>query len=235
MHPLGAFCFYKKVDNSGLFIYNIYINKLYFMNTNLFASTFEEASYKERLFFNRLNEIYQLFPKQDWHILQTSYTGSDVYDYLISNDNTYRRYIVEIKIREKTFEEGYIYQTSKHKDLTYIKNIDPDNNRILYINSTPIGTYIWEIDKIIHKYKPIKKEMNKATMTNKEDKIDKSTYILLTEDAKLYPYHWDEKQFLTHIEEINIKNIKREKRINTKKDQQFLVSYNLNKRGKMPT
>ena len=55
--------------------------------------------------------------------------------------------------------------------------------------------------------------MNKATMTNKEDKIDKSTYILLTEDAKFYPYHWDEKQFLTHIEEINIKNIKREKRI----------------------
>ncbi len=166
----------------------------------IFSNDFESAAYKERIFFNNLNHLYQIFPDDKFIIDETHYTDHTRYDYLIHFKNCYKRLIVEIKIRTENFED-YIYETEKHKGLMAAKNLDPDNNTIIYINSTPKGTYIWNIDKIIGKYKIEKKMMNKATMASRTDKKDKSIYLLEPEDARYYEYHWDDKQFIKHIEE----------------------------------
>lgn len=173
----------------------------------MFINKFEEAAYKERLFFNNLINLYKLFPIEDWLITETPYTGNDSYDFLVQHKQTYKLFIIEIKIRKTAFSDGYFYETNKHKSLSQIKNINPDYNTILYINSTPDGTYIWNIDNIIDKYKPIKKEMNIATMTSYE-KEQKGAYQLLITDAKHYPYHWDDKQFVPKVEINNINNVK---------------------------
>lgn len=196
------------------------------MNTNIFSSKFEEASYKERLFFNHWLNLYKQFPKDKYSINQTPYTGNDLYDFFIQNKETYKSFIIEIKIRQSTYPEGYFYETSKHNNLTIAKNINPDNNTILYVNSTPDGTFIWNIDQIIHNYKPIHKEMNITTMTSTQNKINKSTYILKIEDAKYYPYHWDDKQFIKYIEQNNINEIKTHTKL---KEDRCIFNGELNK------
>lgn len=179
----------------------------------LFANKFEEAAYKERLFFRNLRKLYNLFPDDKWFICETHYTDTQRYDYLIyTKEGQIKRLIIEIKIRS-TVEEDYFYETIKHNSLTKAKNLDPDNNTIIYINSTPEGTFIWNIDKIITNYKPTTRKMNAATMASTTNKEDKDVYCLNKEDAKHYSYHWDEAQFHEHIEALNIKQDKNERRL----------------------
>lgn len=157
---------------------------------------FKEASYKERLAFNNWRKLYNLFPEAEWTILITPYDGDDVYDVLVQN-RQYKRIIIEIKIRgeratELGLDEGFIYETKKHKSLSQIKDLDPDNNTIMYLNFTTKGTYIWNIDKL--DLKKTKMEMNKATMASNE-KENKSVYLLDAADAKFYPYVFDDVQY----------------------------------------
>lgn len=168
-------------------------------NPYLFINAYEKASYIERLAFRNFTKLYNLFTNDN--VLETHYGGNDVYDYLITRkkDNGYKRLIIEIKVRDK-IHPTYIYENKKHKSLSKVKAIDSENNTILYINMTPNGTYVWNIDKIISKYKLVDKEMNKATMTSTTDKENKKCYLLNTEDAKHYEYRWDYKQFNEEIE-----------------------------------
>lgn len=164
---------------------------------------FNEASYKERLAFNKLRSLYNLFNEDKWSVYITPYEGSDVYDVLVQNKE-YKRIIIEIKIRGERatqcgLEEGFIYESKKHKSLSMVKDLDKDNNTIMYINFTTKGTYIWNIDKM--DLKPIKKEMNKATMSGK-DKMNKTVYLLQAKDAKFYSYVYDDEQYWN--EEKNI-------------------------------
>ena len=161
------------------------------------TNPFEEASYKERLAFKNWRQLYKLFPEEKWTVFITPYDGVDVYDVLVQN-NQYKRIIIEIKIRNEFatkcgLEEGFIYESKKHKSLSQVKDLDPENNTIMYINFTTNGTYVWNISKI--DLKPIKKVMNKATMNSKSDKENKTTYLLKVEDAKFYPYIYDDLQY----------------------------------------
>ena len=183
-----------------------------------FANAFEEAAYKERIYFNNLLKVYpNLFSEDKWIIDQTHYTDYTRYDYVLwSKANLYKRFIVEIKIRSEAYD-NYVYETKKHKDLMKVKNLSPDDIGILYINSTPNGTYIWNIDKIIDNYKPIVKEMNIATMASRTDKEDKKVYMLDPKDATHYQFHFDEKQFNKYIESIKIEEEKKRRAIEGEK------------------
>ncbi len=176
-----------------------------------FIDKFEEASYKERVFFTNLCKMYGLFPEERWHLDATPFYEKDKYDYLAFRLNTRKRLVIEIKIRETWYSEGYVYETKKHNALMKIKALDPENITILYVNSTPKGTYIWNIDKIIDNYKPIMKEMNIATMDSRNKKRRKKVYLLQPEDAeKHYAFHWDDKQLTQHFKE----KLQREKKVN---------------------
>lgn len=173
-----------------------------------FNNDFEKSAYMERLAFDNFRTLYNLF--NDDNVIKTDYTGNDVYDVLVTKHNDgliYKRYIIELKIRDKAYE-NYVFETHKYRDLQKIKKIDSDNNEIIYINFTPDGTYVWSIDKIIHKYNPVKMEMNKATMNSRSDKEEKSIYLLLPSDAKKYEYRWDLGQFNDKIEQEKQKQLK---------------------------
>jgi hypothetical protein len=193
-----------------------------------FTNDFEKAAYMERIAFRNFIKLYNLFQGEGYDIDIRPYEGQDVYDVLVSKHNDgsiYKRYIIELKIRDKDFDnEGYVYETKKHKSLTNIKNLDPDNNEILYINFTPNGTYIWFIDRIIGNYQSIKKEMNKATMNSRSDKSNKTTYLLLPKDAKHYQYRWDIKQFNADVEAKKQKEVKVKQRLSDEKDMWFYIS-----------
>lgn len=191
----------------------------------MFTNPYEEASYKERLFFNNLIKLYNIFPEDKYYISETPYTDTANYDYIIFDKNKYKRFIVEIKIRTKAFEDGYVYEKNKHQRLTKAKDLDPENNTIMYINSTPNGTYIWNIDKIISKYKLTKREMNSHTVISKE-KENKDVYLLNTQDAfKHFEYHWDDKQYDEHIAEKYVKETKIMNRINEDKNTIFKLLF----------
>jgi len=157
---------------------------------------FKESSYKERLAFKNWRQLYNLFPESEWTVLLTPYDGVDVYDVLIQN-RSYKRLIIEIKIRgefatKMGMEEGFIYESKKHKSLTDIKNLDSENNTIMYLNFTTKGTYLWNINKL--DLKSTKLRMNKATMSG-DEKVNKSVYLLDAADAKFYPYIYDDLQY----------------------------------------
>jgi len=175
-----------------------------------FNDGFEEAAFKERIFFNGLRNKFNLFPEENWTIDETHYTNYTKYDYMIHSKKEIKRYIVEIKVRTDNYE-NYIYESKKHISLSAIKNIDETRNTIIYINSTPQGTYIWNIDKIIHKYKPILKEMNIATMRSRTEKEDKRVYLLKPEDAKFVDYTYDQKDFIKIMAEYKRKEDEKKK------------------------
>ena len=214
----------NKVEFFNL-IYTIRKNK---QTTMIFLDDFEKSAYKERIAFKNFIKLYHLFEGDNFDIDIRPYEGNDYYDVLISKHNDgsiYKRYIIELKVRDEDYdEEGYVYETKKHRDLMDIKNLDPDNNEILYINFTPNGTYIWFIDKIIANYKPIRKKMNKATMNSRTDKSDKGTYLLLPKDAKKYEYRWDMRQFNEEIEAKKQKQMKVKQRLSDEKDIWFYLT-----------
>jgi len=176
----------------------------------IFANRFEEASFKERIFFRGLNSQFNLFKNDEWIIDETHYTDTTRYDYLLTNRKTNKRYIIEIKIRTENYTD-YVYELKKHKSLTDVKNLDPNRNTIIYINSTPDGTLIWNIDKIIDNYKPIIKEMNIATMRSRSAKEDKKTYMLNPKDAKKIEYSYKESDFIKIVNELKQKQIEKSK------------------------
>ncbi len=176
----------------------------------MFENKFDEAAFKERLFFRTLNNLYNLFPEEKYLIQELYYNDTSRYDILVSTKEApYKRFIIEIKIRKDKYPE-YVYENSKHKALKIAYNVDPENNTILYINSTPDGTYIWNIMKIIDKYKLTHKQMNSQTVISTTDKEDKKTYLLKPEDAfRKYDYKWDEQQF----NNLQIEKFKESKKI----------------------
>jgi hypothetical protein len=172
-----------------------------------FYDKFQEAAYKERLAFDNLVRLYNLFSKEKYSILKTPYDGMDEYDVLVqrhTKGSIERRFIIELKIRmlsgdalQQAETDGYIFESKKYNSLKRIRDIDAAYNVALYISFTPTGTYMWNINELEEKglLKPIKKEMNKATMNSRDDKANKKVYLLKKEWAKDWSYIWSEDQF----------------------------------------
>src|SRR5690606_3170036 len=112
-----------------------------------------------------------------YSLYYTPIFGSDVYDLLITNKKTKQKIYVEAKVRNDNvsttiYNEGAIYETKKDNSLEEIREEDPENNHIMYVNFTSYGTYIWNISKLRREEKMPKTttmRANKATMSSTTD------------------------------------------------------------------
>jgi hypothetical protein len=174
---------------------------------------FIEASTKERFAFNQFITTYNLFQeKDDYSLYLSPVDGYDVYDAMAqhySDDrHTDKRYIIETKIRNVSFnalkeckEDGWILESKKLNSLIKVADLDKERNDILYISFNNDQTIVWNLTKLIDKGLLVKskKVMNKATMESREDKVNKSIYLLKEEWGKCYKYRFDEISYKAHI------------------------------------
>ncbi len=123
-----------------------------------------QKSITERIFLRKVyEEIKKNSPNFDFKIYMTDETGSDIYDArLIRFDNQMssinKNYYVEIKVRDKDYEEMMLEKIKWNNLKSLVKKMDNKTNRqcftnitsdILYISTTPKGTWVWNLSKII--------------------------------------------------------------------------------------
>lgn len=169
-----------------------------------FVSDFEKSAFIERCAWKNFLSIYDAFP--GWEQVILPYEGKEVYDVLLFKiDNGYitKRVFVEIKVREVVYDE-YFLETKKYNSIKRLCEkelyLNKEDYKILYVNFTPTGTYIWDTD-IVNELTVSKQEMNKATMNSRDNKITKTKYDLPINKAKRYGYVWDEGQLKKHYDE----------------------------------
>lgn len=193
---------------------------------------FEIASRKERLAFDTMVKLYNVFPP-NYRINPSPIDGHDSYDYWIhklnENFSITQRYVVEVKIRslqgsqlDDARENGWLLETKKFNSLKKMLEIDPEM-KILYVCFTNDGTYFFDLLKLESQglLKVSKKVMNKATMNSKTDKINKSIYLLKSEWAsKSYPFIWDDRIYNEEVERL--KSIEEKKKNIVKEDINIL-------------
>lgn len=175
-----------------------------------FLNDFHKASYKERLAFKTFLKVYpDIFPTESFIIGETMFDGNDPYDFLITkhyDGSIEKRYIIEIKVRSDKWltqceNEGFFFEKKKYNQLKLIRDMDPDNNRILYINFTSRGTYFWNIDRIESDFSIKNRSMNKTNKGNTQA-IDKDVIILSRDISKTYNFNWCDEIFDSHIKSI---------------------------------
>jgi lipopolysaccharide export LptBFGC system permease protein LptF len=143
-----------------------------------FENDYEWASFRERVFFED-------FYKGKYKIYITPFYSNEPYDvmlYEVRDNKIINRIYIEIKIRDKSWDE-YIFEKDKYNRLT--KRCK--NGKILYLNFTPKGTYIWNTN-VVKNLNTTTSLMNKATMKNRDNKIEKEVWYLSTEYAKKSNY-----------------------------------------------
>ena len=190
---------------------------------------FIEASKRERFAFQQFISTYNLFQEDNnYSVYLTPDDGYDVYDAMVqhysSDYYTDRRYIIETKVRNVSMEvlkdckeNGWILESKKYNSLMKVAALDEDKNDVLYISFNNDQTIVWNLTKLTKKGLLVKskKTMNKATMTSRENKINKSIFLLKEEWGKVYKYRFDEISYKSHInkekelKEFRKKDIKR--------------------------
>ena len=166
-----------------------------------FTNRFEKSSFIERCAFKNFIKLYDGF--KGYHIEYTPFDGFDQYDVLLSKIEDgiiTKRIFIEIKVRDKHYEE-YFLETKKLNALRKtMKENYIENYTFLYLNFTPTGTYIWNTS-ITDDLKVSKCVMNKATMNSRSEKVNKSKYDLPISMAKHWHYTWDEGQLRPYYDE----------------------------------
>jgi len=166
----------------------------------LFTNDFEKKAFIERAAFKSLLSLYNVFP--GYEIMYTPVEGKQCYDvmlYKLNDGIMCDRVFIEIKVRDVVYSD-YFLETKKINSIKKMCDdlfLTEDEYKILYMNFTPQGTYIWNCN-IIKDIKITKQLMNKATSNNTTDKVLKSKYDLPTDKARKYNYTWDEQQLKKH-------------------------------------
>jgi hypothetical protein len=177
---------------------------------------FIEAAKKERYAFKEFIKETKLFNSTSWNIFISPDDGYDDYDVLIQKicgagfrkGLVCKRYIIELKNRTHLSDyvtsqcgiEGWILEKAKYDKLKKHYDMDPERNRMLYICFTNKGTMVWDLTDL-EDLNVIKKEMNKATMVSRENKINKNVILLKEENAKIYPYTFNQNDYYKFEEE----------------------------------
>lgn len=187
----------------------------------MFSNKYEEASFKERLAFNTLIKLYNIFSK-GYVVNSTPYCGMDEYDFYVhkinENFSIVKRIIIEVKIRsltgnqlEDARENGFILEVKKYNSLKRMLKIDPEMS-LVYVCFTNDGTYFFDLNKLEKdgNLKLVKKEMNAYTMEKERGKVNKGVYLLKPELAiKHFPFVWDDRMFDQEMNRIKIKDEKK--------------------------
>ena len=171
-----------------------------------FVNNYEKSSFSERAAFKNFIKLYNGF--KNWEILLTPYDGYDCYDvllYKIKDGIITNRMFIEIKIRDCIYDT-YFLETKKLNSIKKLCESElyftDDEYKILYLNFTPQGTFIWDCSVIEKENIKVSKQMmNKATMSSRTKKVNKSKYDLPISLAKRWDYIWDEKQLIPHYDE----------------------------------
>lgn len=160
---------------------------------------FIEASKKERYGLKYiLPHIKKLNTKYTWTDYMTDIYSYDVYDCLLQaydNGSKKKIFIIEVKVRDTHYPE-LILETKKLRDLK-TKILHPTITDILYINITPMGTYIFNVSRLEKEGKliPSKLTANKATMTSRTDKVEKGVIMLDINEAKFIDFTFNQLQY----------------------------------------
>jgi hypothetical protein len=165
---------------------------------------FTENSLKERDALRKSN-ILNIFKdgmyKKGYDIANqmiTPYTDYDSYDALqiytkFENQKTeYLRILIEVKVRSEVYDEMFL-ETKKWEQLNNIRKSIHGNFKLLYINYTNKGTYVFDITDV-SKYTLTKRLMSEYT-SKKSEKVMKPVYLLPIEKAKFIPFIYDDKDF----------------------------------------
>lgn len=174
---------------------------------------FIEASRKERFCLNNLLPILRT-DKWEWTTYLTDIYGYDSYDCLLQayrEGEIKKRFVIEFKLRETHYGD-LIFETKKLNQLK--KVVYDDITDILYITTTPNGTYIFNISKLIKedKLKVTSIVCNKATMNSRSEKVKKTVYMLDCDLAKFIPFKFSNTEYLQSIKVIEKDNNKHKAR-----------------------
>jgi hypothetical protein len=173
------------------------------------TNNFIEASKKERWALkNIFDKHFKLDKKNwEWEIKYTDPFKYDDYDCVILKYNKgwsiQQRYIVKMKIRETKYPD-YLFELKKYNKLKFFLYGDRQSE-ILYINTTPEGTFVWNISKMEKENKLGKiygLDAPKQSMAEKREYINKKGFLLKPEDALFKcNWKWDEGEYIQMLRE----------------------------------
>lgn len=166
-------------------------------------------------FFNKLNERVSY---NKFQIQESSTNSKCHYDAILKiydkKGNQKEHYIIEVKVREESFQDYFLEKTKKENLLKAKEEQDIFLKQrklnfdcgILYINFTYTSTLIWDVlhlnDLGLLK-RGQRLEMNKKTYVNRIDKKLKSVYKLLINDGDFYTdYIYNKNKFLNYYNEL---------------------------------
>lgn len=137
----------------------------------------------------------------------TAYDGFDHYDAMqcfvkYENDKSeYLRFLIEVKVRSEVYDEMFL-EFNKWKEMNKIKLLINGKFKLLYVNYTPEGTFIFDITEI-EKYQLVTRTMKQYS--SKESKsINKKVFLLPKEMAKIIPFVYNPDEFKPNYnEELN--------------------------------
>lgn len=165
-----------------------------------FSTDFEKNEFVGR---EALKQIKIMYP--DIFSGQIEYTNDMcVYDaFYFIYDKDYKikkRVFIEIKVREKDWDEPFL-EYNKWNDITNIaKNelcLNNDEYEILYINFLPSETIVWKI-KDMNQNDLVVRKMNKATCNSRSDKKDKKVWLMNKSKGKQLNYILNQQQILSN-------------------------------------
>lgn len=178
-----------------------------------FVDDFEKREWLGREALKEVQELYPGHFKYEFQFTTGKYDGYDAFYFIIDKDTLKikKRVLIEIKIRDTSFEE-YILEQKKYNKLLKLREslfFTKEEMSILYINFTPGNTIIWNLDQIV--FKKEKLVANKETSVSRKNKISKTITYLKPSDGKVLEYILNERHLIakSKIEKV-IEVVKKE-------------------------
>lgn len=183
------------------------------MDTFKLNSLKERDALKKSLILEKLRENYESKGYEFGNQFLTPYDDYDKYDaiqtYMKYKDNKteYLRILIETKVRSEIYDEMFL-EYKKWLSLLKIKVQMSGNYKLLYINFTPNGTYIYDLTtELLNSCELVTRKMKDYTSAKDPKQIDKKVYLLPLEKAKFIPFIYDESSFQPNIKKEVEKSI----------------------------
>ena len=163
------------------------------MNTN---KQFTELNRFQQLELIGRTGLVEAFPNRDFQFTTGEY---DAYDAYIIED--FKISLFEIKIRNASYDD-YMLELKKLKALLKIREEFYKKGyitvNIYYINFTPEGVYVWDLDRAIAN---LKKDISRAAKTTAapSNKVIKSVFFLPTNRAYYVDYKINKEAIKTKL------------------------------------
>lgn len=162
----------------------------------------------ERVALNSI--IPLLFKDKDYQHYTTNSQSFDIYDayvMLFNDEKPMSRFMLEIKVRDRHYNE-LMLEKKKYEDLK--KQASQSGASVIYISVTPVGTYCYNLSKIINDNTEWIKEEHWVSTTDKtKGKKMKSLVYIPTTESKMLPYN-SSIAYRTYDDETNKVKMKEE-------------------------